>query len=175
LDSPLTTEGERHARALAALLASTAIDAIFSSPLGRAYRSAAIIASTVGLPVQALEALAELHHGTFAGLTDDEIEARHPGALERREEEKYTWRFPGGESYADADGRAVAALDTVAKTGSTSPLLVTHEMIGRMLVRALVGLEPDQALLWSLPHGAVVEVSVRNGTLRTRSALTLDE
>jgi probable phosphoglycerate mutase len=106
-----------------------------------------------------------VHHGTFAGLTNQQIEARHPGELVRRETQKYTWRFPDGESYADADIRACTALDDVARAGAASPLLVTHEMIGRMLLRALLGLQPDQALSWSLPHGVVAEVSLVDGTV----------
>jgi len=171
LDSPLTSDGERHARAVASLVASTAVDSIFSSPLGRAHRSALIIAAKVGRPVRVLEALAEVHHGAFAGLTNQQIEARHPGELVRRETQKYTWRFPDGESYADADTRACTALDDIARAGAASPLLVTHEMIGRMLLRALLSLQPEQALSWLLPHGVVAEVSPADGTVtETRTA-----
>jgi probable phosphoglycerate mutase len=70
LDSPLTSEGERHARAVASLVASTAVDSIFSSPLGRAHRSALIIAAKVGRPVRVLEALGRCQPCwvTFSGI-----------------------------------------------------------------------------------------------------------
>jgi probable phosphoglycerate mutase len=116
-----------------------------------------------------LDALAEVHHGTFAGLTNQQIEARQPGELMRRETQMYTWRYPDGESYADADLRAHTALDDVVRAGAASPLLVTHEMIGRMLLRALLGLQPDEALSWSLPHGVVAEVSPLDGTVTETS------
>lgn len=119
-----------------------------------------------GRPVQVVEALAEVNHGSFAGLTNAEIEAAHPGEMARREAQKYTWRFPAGESYADADIRAGAALDEVARTGSASPLLVAHEMIGRLVLRALLGLSPDEALLLSLPHGTALEVSPTEATVK---------
>lgn len=102
--------------------------------------------------------LAEIDHGTFAGLTNEEIEARHPGELARRAQSRYTWSFPGGESYADADVRAGAALDAVVATGATSPVLVTHEMNGRMLLRTLLRLDPQDAFEQSLSHGSVIEV-----------------
>jgi probable phosphoglycerate mutase len=151
------------------LVASTAVDSIFSSPLGRAHRTALIIAAKLGRPVRVLDALAEVHHGTFAGLTNQQIEARQPGELMRRETQMYTWRYPDGESYADADLRAHTALDDVVRAGAASPLLVTHEMIGRMLLRALLGLQPDEALSWSLPHGVVAEVSPLDGTVTETS------
>ncbi len=57
----------------------------------------------------------EIDHGSFAGLSNREIEERHPGELARRAERLYTWRFPGGESYEDADGRAREGLGQVAR------------------------------------------------------------
>lgn len=158
LDSPLTEEGTRHAETIASSLVLDTIDSIFSSPLGRAYRTALIIGAQVDRSVRVVEDLAEVHHGAFAGLSNDEIEAAHPGELGRREREKYTWTFPEGESYADADARASRALQQVAQAGATTPLLVTHEMIGRMLLRALLELTPAEALAWSLPHGSVIKV-----------------
>lgn len=165
LDSPLTAEGEQHAEALAASLGTAPIDAIFSSPLGRADRTAEVIAATLHQPVRTLETLAEVHHGVFAGLTNEEIETSHPGALARRQAEKFTWRFPDGESYADAEIRASEALTQIAGDGSVTPLLVTHEMIGRMLLKVLLNLRPEQALTWSLPHGAIIAVSPATGEL----------
>ena len=89
------------------------IDAVFSSPLGRAMTTAQVYAAALGLPVVTVDELAEIHHGAMAGLRADEVEAAFPGELSRRAADKYRWRFPGdgGESYADGDvrGRAGAA------------------------------------------------------------------
>jgi broad specificity phosphatase PhoE len=150
---------------VAAAASSGSVDAIFSSPLERAYRTALIIDGKVGCGVVVVDELAEVHHGAFAGLTNDEIEALHPGELLRRERQKYVWRFPGGESYADADGRALVALERVAGSGAVTPLLVTHEMLGRMLLRTLLELSPDEAFKLSIPHGAVVNVIPRQQRL----------
>lgn len=168
LDSPLTVDGRRHPEAAASACVGLGIDAIFSSPLGRAYETAVIIGARVGHPVDVIEELAEVHHGAFAGLTNTEIEALHPGEMQRRERQKYTWTFPGGESYADADTRARRALERVAAAGAAKPLLVTHEMIGRMLLRSLLDLTTDAALAWSMPHGAVIEVLPGEGLVTTR-------
>jgi len=155
---------------MASLISPDAIGAIFCSPLGRAYRTALIIGAKVDRPVEVLGDLAEVDHGTLAGLTNEEIETAHPGELRRREREKYTWCFPDGESYADADVRASRALEQVAQAGIVSPLLVTHEMIGRMLLRALLDLTQDEALAWSLPHGSVIEVLPTDGVVTTTAA-----
>jgi len=159
LDSALTADGTRQAEAAASVCLRLGVDRIFTSPLGRARETALILSSTLTLPVEEVDDLAEVHHGAFAGLTNDEIALRYPGALDVREREKYTWAFPGGESYADAAVRASRAIDRVAATGAASPLLVTHEMIGRMLMRSLLELSVEEALVLPIPHGTVLEVN----------------
>lgn len=158
LDSALTVSGLHDARTIAGLLIDTDIDAIFCSPLGRAHRTAEIVGKRVGRSIEVIDDLAEVHHGEMAGLTDDEIEARFPGALRQRAGNKYEWPFPSGESYSDADARAAVALNRVAATaGSGTPLVIAHEMIGRILLRNLLSFTVAEALSLSLPHGAVIE------------------
>ena len=135
LDSPLTAHGVVQARHNASLLSEHQIDGVFSSPLGRARRTAEILA--VGRPVTVLDDLAEVSHGEWSGLTSAEIDAGWPGQRVAREADKYAFRFPGGESYADADVRAGRALAEIARSGARRPLVVSHEMVGRMLLKQL--------------------------------------
>ncbi|MER7248464.1 histidine phosphatase family protein [Kribbella sp. NPDC000426] len=137
LDSPLTDLGLQQAGQNAVLLSDEGIDAAFASPLERAERTASIIGSTLGLGVTVLDELAEIDHGLWSGLTSLEIDAGWPGQRGVRERDKYEFRFPSGESYADGDVRAGRALAEVARRGVRRPLLVSHEMIGRMLLRQL--------------------------------------
>lgn len=135
------------------------VDGLFSSPLGRARATAEVIAGAIGLPVLVLDGLAEVHHGDFAGLTNSQIEERYPGALADHPEQKYTLRFPSGESYQDVDRRAETAYRHIEKTGANAPLLVRHEMVGRMLLSRLLGLDPENALKRSLAHRAIYEIT----------------
>jgi broad specificity phosphatase PhoE len=137
LDSPLTPLGLLQARRHATLVASQQIDFIFTSPLGRARRTAEILGVTLGLSAQVLDDLAEVAHGEWSGLTSAEIDADWPGQRVARERDKYAFRFPGGESYADAEVRAGRALAEIARSGARRPLLVSHEMVGRMLLKQL--------------------------------------
>jgi broad specificity phosphatase PhoE len=162
LDSPLTALGERQADSLARTVAGLpGIDGVFSSPLGRAAMTAARCAQVLGLAVTVVQELAEVHHGAMAGLTASEIEARFPGAMNRRQQDKYQWRFPGGESYADASRRAAGALAQIAGYRSRRPLIVSHEMIGRMLIRHLLAASPATALSWSHPHDVLYQIDPR--------------
>lgn len=137
LDSPLTPLGVEQARRNALLLTGEGIDAVFTSPLGRARTTASILAAQLGLDVRVVDDLAEIDHGSWSGLGSAEIDPRWPGQREVRERQKYTYRFPGGESYADGEVRAARVLEEIGRSGVRRPLLVSHEMIGRMLLRRL--------------------------------------
>jgi broad specificity phosphatase PhoE len=167
LDSPLTALGLQQAAQNAELLSDEGIDAVFASPLGRAGRTASIIGSTLGLAVTVLDELAEIDHGLWSGLTSVEIDAGWPGQRGLRERNKYGFRFPSGESYSDGDVRAARALAEVARTGVRRPLLVSHEMIGRMLLRQL-GV-PD-ALATRQPSDVVYRVQTGGTVERLTSA-----
>ena len=127
--------------------------------------TAQIFAEAFGLTVVTVDELAEIHHGAMAGLNRDEIETSFPGEMSRRAADKYRWQFPDGESYADGDVRAGAALRVVAAAGSIRPLVVSHEMIGRMLLRNLLDLAPMEALAYEHPHDVIYRVDVAGKVL----------
>lgn len=165
LDSPLTEQGVRQAERNALLVASLPIDHIYSSPLGRAYRSAVIMAKYTGVPVTVLDELAEVDHGALSGLTDDEVKTDFPHETERRAQDKYTYRFPDGESYADASFRADRAIARIRSEQVAAPLIVSHEMIGRLLILHLAGLDVPDALAYTHPHDTVYRIDCSIGAI----------
>lgn len=77
-DSPLTELGVRQAEAIADRLASESFAAIYSSDLGRAVRTAEVIASRQGLPINTTPLLRESNLGVAQGLTVKEFAERWP-------------------------------------------------------------------------------------------------
>lgn len=165
LDSPLTAEGVLQVRRNAEAVRHEPIDGLFTSPLGRARRSAAEFGSILGLPAQVLDELSEVDHGDLSGLTNADIAAAWPEEARKRARDKYSYRFPGGESYADADARAARALARIGRSGARAPLLVSHEMIGRMLLKNLAGLASEPALRLRHPSDVVYKVLPALGTI----------
>jgi broad specificity phosphatase PhoE len=172
LDSPLTPEGLAEARRLGIVVKDLPVDSVFSSPLGRAATTAALVARQARMSVTIVEDLAEVHHGEMAGLTTSEIDQRFPGEMRLRADNKYEWRFPGGESYADVDRRACAALLQIASSGARRPLVVSHEMIGRMLLLNLLQLDTAKALAWDHPHDVIYRVDIANRTVTSVASST---
>lgn len=165
LDSPLSTLGLVTVGQAAVAVSEMEIDAVYSSPLGRARTTATIYAEALGLPVSVVGDLRELDHGAMSGLTDAEIEIEFPGQLAERSRSRYAWRFPGGESYADVDRRAANALTSIAAGRARRPLVVSHEMTGRMLVRNLCGIAVDDALRLSQPPNVLFRIDLASRLL----------
>lgn len=158
LDSPLTADGIMQAEAMAERLTPAGIRTVCSSPLGRALHTATIIATRLEADLIEVPELAEIDHGRFAGMTWDEIDEAYPTAREERAANRYGWAFPGGESYAQARARARKALSSCGWASTGAPLLVTHEMIGRMLRAELRGLDAAGALALRHPQNVVFEI-----------------
>ncbi|MFJ6531505.1 histidine phosphatase family protein [Microbacterium sp. NPDC091662] len=162
LDSPLTEAGLAQANAIADRLVDAHVLTVCSSPLGRAIRTATIIADRIGAELVEVPELAEIDHGELAGMTWNEIDEVYPTAREERAANRYGWAFPGGESYAQARSRARKALSSCGWASEGVPLLVSHEMIGRMLRAELRGLDASNALGLRHPHGVVFEIDGRS-------------
>jgi len=113
-DSPLTAAAEAQAATRAAGLAAAgfAPRALWSSDLGRARRTAEIVAAHLEVPVLADAGFREKCGGDWEGYTADEIDTHWPGMRER-------WRrgeiaaMPGGEDDATVLARFDDALRRV--------------------------------------------------------------
>jgi broad specificity phosphatase PhoE len=109
--------------------------------------------------------LIEHHLGNWQGLTHSEIDARDPGALQAREERKWDYVVPGGESYALVADRAKQWL--ASKRHAPITIAVTHAIISRTLQGAYGGFTPSETVarshrqdrIYRLHAGRVEEMS----------------
>jgi broad specificity phosphatase PhoE len=140
-DIPLNERGRRQAaqcggtlRDLIARHGKTSADFSFiSSPLSRASETMEILRRALGLPPADYAGeprLAELSFGRWEGMTYREIAAVDPAVLNRRERNKWTFRPPDGESYADLLARVQAW-----HAGVTGDIVVTaHGGVARAVM-----------------------------------------
>ena len=117
MEFPLSEEGRRQAALAGRALSGTAYDAIYSSPLARAYSTAEIIARESGFAGEVVPArgLIERHGGVLEGRTWAEQEERNPEFarkfLSLPEEER--WAFAGAETDEEVMARFEAAMDRI--------------------------------------------------------------
>jgi len=149
MDLPLNSTGERQAEALAERLAAFPVSAIYSGPLQRAQRTAEICSHRLGLPYQVLPGLLDVDYGQWQGLSPAEVADRYPEQYRQWRDAPAQVRFPGGESFAEMQARAVAALeDVISRHSGQTVVLVAHMGVNKALLCAVLGL--DLSHYWAL-------------------------
>jgi broad specificity phosphatase PhoE len=115
-DPPLTKVGEMQAERVGERMAAYGVDAIYASPLKRAYDTAAPIARRTNHEIRVIEDLQEINEPTKEGSIDPNLdrETVDHKAIKARFELEPTWdNLPGGESSAhfrDRIARAIAQI-----------------------------------------------------------------
>jgi broad specificity phosphatase PhoE len=131
-DIPLAPEGERQAEAAAERLAGEPCDAIYSSPLRRAYQTAQIISRRIGhRHVITDSRLVERDMGEAEGMLDVDLPRLWPGV---------PWnRIPGMEPVERLAARAHDALrEIAARHPGGRVICVTHGGLISTFLRSLV-------------------------------------
>ncbi len=132
--------------------------AFVSSPLKRATETLEIVRAAMGLARQRYtidDRLIEIDLGAWNGRTYDEIAAEDPGVHERRAKEKWSFRAPGGESYADAAARVREFLMTLDRPA----IIAGHGASGRILRAYLLGLKPSRAPHLPSPQDRIYQIA----------------
>lgn len=146
LDIPMNDRGRgqaaRNGRALADYLTREGLDPatlhFVSSPLSRSMETMSLVRAGIGMEGDWLtdERLKEISFGSWASHTYDELRAGGAREMVRaRKRDKWAFRPPEGESYAELAARVGDWLDTL--TGDT--IAVTHGGIFRVLHGHLAG------------------------------------
>ncbi len=157
-DLPLGEEGIAQARAAAGALSDLPITAVYASPLVRAIATARLIAEPHGLEPTAVTELIEAELGRWEGLTWDEAEARDPDHFRRFMADPGTVPYPEGESFADAQARALPALARIAAAHEGRVVVVGHNVVGRSALAGLLGLPIERARGMRLANGGISAV-----------------
>lgn len=132
IDEPLAPEGIEDAKT-AISLTPKSIKQIYTSPLLRAKQTAGIINSKLNCPISIHTHLSEIHMGTLAGKSWDDMES----GLELKKKHRsiqFDYRPYGGESSEDVKKRVITFLKEINnKFKNYEVLIVTHGGIIRLL------------------------------------------
>ena len=141
LDSPLTDTGRGQAAQIGAALARAGIGPathrVYSSPLGRARHTAALILAALGQPDAAVTEdarLREISVGAWTGMSRTAIHAASGLHADAHFMDYYA-AAPGGEGFPAMQTRALAFLGTL----NAPSVIVTHGVTLRFLRAAAMG------------------------------------
>ena len=166
-DEPLTEIGIAQAREVAGKIkeAELKFDVILSSPLQRAFKTAQIIAETLGAPIPIKEdLLIERDFGVMTGKSVSSIiEMCSPDVIET-EHINYFLSPEGAETFQDLIDRGEKLLDKINKDyDGKNILLVTHGDIGKMIYCAFYDV-PWQEVLTAFHFGNSELLLMSNGS-----------
>jgi probable phosphoglycerate mutase len=109
----LNEAGRRQAERLAERLSAGPVDAIYSSPLERAWETAGFLARRLGIPVRECEELREVDFGEWTGRKLEDLE-QDPLWL-RFTEWRAVTRAPGGETMLESQARVVRGIERMGR------------------------------------------------------------
>ena len=163
-DVPLNDEGLREAELAGGYFKGLEIDAIYSSPLSRAWQTARKIAPDHSLDVQALDGLIDMSFGEWEGRSLKEIQEKDERRYRQWREEPHLFKPADGETLEEVRVRAMAALEEVIHRHSEKTLvLVSHRVINKVLICGILGL--DNSHFWQIRQDttAINLIQHRNG------------
>jgi probable phosphoglycerate mutase len=142
-DVHLNENGRRQAQVLAERLAKAPIKAIYSSPLERAVETAVPLAAKLGLELQQRPGLLETDIGEWAGSSLKSL--RRAKAWKVVQQSPSLFRFPGGETFAEAQQRIVGELLSLCAQHSSKEMFacISHADPIKLAVAYFIGLPLD--------------------------------
>lgn len=155
IDIDLNAAGRAQARAAAAGLVGQSFAAAYSSDLRRAWHTARIAVSGLGIAVSPAPTLRERHFGVMQGVTAAEARHRLPEAHRHHQARSLDHDFASGETLTAFAARVIDGLDLLARRhAGTSVLAFTHGGVLDVVHRAASGRALDLPRDFALPNAA---------------------
>ncbi len=139
----LNADGQNQAVALGARLKSSKLTAVYSSPLDRTLETAqAIVAHHPQLTIQPLKEVGEIDFGAWQGQKLSQL--RHEKLWETVQVYPSRAHFPQGESFLQAQSRAVEALEKLALQHPQGRVaIVSHSDLIKLILAYYLGAHID--------------------------------
>jgi len=148
IDIELNETGRKQAELLAEYLSKVKIEAIYSSPLKRALKTAGTIAHYHKLDVKVADGLTDFNYGEWQGLPHQEVKDKYSQLYAEWINSPQQVKMPGGESLDDVRGKALAVVTSVVSKHKGKVVLVSHRVVNKVLICALLGL--DNSHFWNI-------------------------
>ena len=138
IDTDISPNGAKQLELLALRCRNMKIDAVVSSPLLRAVRTAEAVNQYHRLPLETEPLLAEIDAGEFEGVKWEELPLRFPEATRQWYEEPWNFQAPGGESMRQVYDRVWKGILQVVEKHRGHTICVTSHgfAIRNLLCRA---------------------------------------
>ncbi|XP_039176029.1 6-phosphofructo-2-kinase/fructose-2,6-bisphosphatase 2 isoform X2 [Crotalus tigris] len=139
-DSGLSTRGKQFAGALKRFIKEQEIMdlKVWTSQLKRTIQTA----EALGVPYEQWKILNEIDAGVCEEMTYEEIQRKYPEEFALRDQEKYLYRYPGGESYQDLVQRLEPVIMELERQENV--LVISHQAVMRCLLAYFLDKSADE-------------------------------
>jgi broad specificity phosphatase PhoE len=162
-ETQYTPKGEKQFQVLVKRLADELkVDAIYSSPISRAFKIAQWVGEETNLPVEVRQELSEIHFGVFENHKVENIPEEFKEYWDAWNEDVVHYQIPGGESLMGFHQRVSQFTDSL-KDQDGSVLVVCHGGPIQSMLIHLLGLDITQRWHFFIPLGGLVEVHYEQG------------
>ncbi|CAJ53608.1 histidine phosphatase family protein [Haloquadratum walsbyi] len=162
-NSQLTDRGVHQAERLSEFINKFDVNRIISSPLGRAIETSKIVKARTNLPLCSEERIKEIDFGEFSGHSEEYLRQKKPKFWARREQNKWNYEWPNGESYSDAYNRVGSFVENEDKLQKS--VIIAHQSLNRVLIGQLLDMDPRELLEIDQPNNVIYGVT-ENSELR---------
>uniref|UniRef100_A0A8C3NBX1 6-phosphofructo-2-kinase domain-containing protein n=1 Tax=Geospiza parvula TaxID=87175 RepID=A0A8C3NBX1_GEOPR len=154
-DSDLSPRGQQYAQALSRFIRSQEIPElkVWTSHMKRTIQTA----EALGVPYEQWKALNEIDAGVCEEMTYEEIQERYPKELALRDQDKYRYRYPKGESYEDLVQRLEPVIMELERQENV--LVVCHQAVMRCLLAYFLDKSADELPYLKCPLHTVLKLT----------------
>lgn len=147
-DLDLNANGVKQAELLGKYLSSKKIEAVYSSRLQRALKTAEMIAGYHQLSVVVAPGLIDVNYGEWQGLSPPQVKDKYPELYREWVNHPQRVKIPGGESLRHVRRRSRRVVSEVISRYRGTVVLVSHRAVIHVLICALLGL--SNASFWNI-------------------------
>ncbi len=164
-DEDLNDVGYTQVRCLSSRLAGLPIASVYTSPLRRAYNTAAILAEPHQLKLKVFDELTEIQLGDWQGLHIDETKRKWPELWQQSRIDPSELTMPNGESYRQVSERAIQAFERVVQASwGKQAVVVTHDAIVKTLVAHVLGVSNSIYRRFEINNASLSMIRVINSS-----------
>ncbi len=148
IDIDLNETGVKQAELLSGYLSTSAIAAVYSSPLKRALKTAEIIAQPHKLKVNVDPDLIDFNFGKWQGLSHQEVKEKYRDLYATWITHPEQVRIPDGEALEDVSKRVIRVRNKVIENHRGTVVIVGHRVVNKVMLCTLLGL--DNSHFWKI-------------------------
>lgn len=167
-NSDLNDLGRQQAETNGKFLETLGIQHVVASPLDRTRQTAEIVNRYLNLEISYDDRIMEWDCGDWSGHMWDEIHEKWPEEFKSWQEDQFNYRGPNCENYSDMIDRAQPFLSEISESKHDRIAIVSHGMIGRVMVGILLGLSPAEMLDFHQPNNTIFQLSVTGETFQVQ-------